>query len=73
MNKQRLQELAGITPTATQLAGLITKAIDSIDKNLSYSDFAEAVAIILERDYGKHNYEPFIEKLKEELLTNTED
>lgn len=67
MNKQRLQELAGITPSSTQLAGLITKAIDSIDNNLSYEDFAAAVAHVLIQDYGKHNYAPFIESLKKNL------
>ncbi len=71
MNKQRLQEIAGITPASQQLAGLITKAIDSIDENLSYTDFAEAVAYILKQDYGSHNYEPFIQVLKQEL--NVED
>lgn len=73
MNKQRLQELAGITPSSTQLSGLITKAIDSIESNLSYEDFAAAVAHVLIQDYGKHNYAPFIDALSENLKNNLED
>lgn len=67
MNKQRLQEIAGITPASKQLAGLINKSIDSIDENLSYTDFAEAIAYILKQNYGSHNYEPFIDVLKNNL------
>ena len=71
MNKKRLQEIAGITPTSTKLAGLISQAINQVDENLSYSDFAEAVAYILKQDYGSHNFEPFIRTLQAELGDGT--
>ena len=67
MDKQRLQEIAGITPASQKLTGLINKAIDSIDENLSYIDLADAVAKILEQNYGTHNCEPFVEILKTKL------
>lgn len=71
MNKQRLQEIAGITPTSRTLAGLINKAIDSVDQNLSCKDLAEAVAYILKQNYGSHNFEPFIQTLQAELGDGT--
>lgn len=71
MNKKRLQEIAGITPTSTKLAGLIIQAINQVDENLSYSDFAEAVAYILKQNYGSHNYEPFIRTLQAEIGDGT--
>lgn len=67
MDKQRLQELAGITPTSQKLAELIQKDINSVDENLSINDLAKAVAYILKNDYGSHNYESFLEELKIEL------
>jgi len=71
MYKQRLQELAGITPTSQKLAELIQKDINSVDENLSVDDLAKAVAYILKQDYGTHNYKSFIEVLNSEL--NIED
>ncbi len=67
MDKQRLQELAGITPTSQKLAELIQKDINSVDENLSINDLAKAVAYILKNDYGSHNYEKFIGTLKSNL------
>lgn len=72
MNKQRLQEIAGITPASRTLAGLINKAINSVDQNLSYKDFAEAVAYILKQNYGSHNFDPFMDILKQELNIENE-
>jgi len=45
----------------------ISDAIIKIDDNLSYEDFAIAVAEVLKNDYGQHNFEPFLEVLKKEL------
>jgi len=39
----------------------------TIEDNTSYEDFAVAVANTLKNDYGQHNFEPFLTKLKEEL------
>ena len=38
-----------------------------IEENESVHSFARKVAEVLIRDYGEHNYEPFIKTLKEEL------
>lgn len=50
-----------------KLAVEIDNAIIKIDDSMSYTDFAAAVAKVLEESYGTHNYEPFIEALKNEL------
>ena len=42
-------------------------AIESVDENLSYKDFALAVAAILKDEYGSHNFAPFMEVLHAEL------
>jgi len=49
------------------LSVLIKDSISKIDDNLSYEDFAIAVANVIKDDYGTHNYKPFLDKLKEEL------
>lgn len=49
------------------LAKEIDKAMIKIDDSMSYKDFADAVATILRDEYGKHNYMPFIEELKNKL------
>jgi hypothetical protein len=70
-NKNRyLVEAGEGTSQANELAKLINSAIDSIDDNLSYKDFAMAVAIILKDEYGSHNFEPFMGVLHGELGMN---
>jgi len=49
------------------LAKEINKAMIRIVGEMSYKDFAAAVATILRDEYGKHNYMPFIEELKKQL------
>ena len=49
------------------LAKDINYAMIKIDDSMSYKDFADAVATILRDEYGKHNYMPFIEELKNKL------
>ena len=67
-NRQRyLAEVEGEVSDAKKLAELINNAIDSIDDNLSYKDFANAVAIILKSEYGSHNFNPFMEALHSSL------
>ncbi len=67
-NKQRyLAEANLLESTADLAASAINGAIDSVDKNLSYIDFALAVAKILKEEYGSQNFGPFIKILQAEL------
>ena len=67
-NKQRYLAEAGILEnTANQTATVISKAIETVDENLSYKDFALAVAKILKDEYGSQNFDPFMEVLHAEL------
>lgn len=45
---------------------------NALGEDLSYEDFAIAVAEVLKNDYGQHNFEPFLEVLKKELKNNEE-
>ena len=49
------------------LAKAISKSIMKINESMSYKDFALAVGQILRDDYGKHNFEPFMEVLNDDL------
>jgi len=67
-NKRRYLAEAGLLEsTAEQTATVINKAIETVDKNLSYKDFALAVAKILKDEYGSQNFSPFMEVLHSEL------
>jgi hypothetical protein len=67
-NKQRYLAEAGLLEsTADQTATVISKAIETVDENLSYKDFALAVAKILKDEYGSQNFDPFMEVLYAEL------
>lgn len=67
-NKQRYLAEAGLLESiADQTATVISKAIETVDKNLSYKDFALAVAKILKDEYGSQNFDPFMEVLHAEL------
>ena len=50
-----------------KLAMGIYKAIDAIDPNLNYRDFASAVATVIKNEYGTHNIEPFMKELHSHL------
>jgi len=50
-----------------KLAMGIYKAIDNIDPNLNYRDFASAVATVIKNEYGTHNIEPFMKELHSHL------
>lgn len=52
---------------ADQLAPKINDAISSIDDSMSYKDFTQAVAKVLEEEYGTHNYKPFLQELVNNL------
>ena len=49
------------------LEQLLDKAIRIVDEDLNVKDFAVSVVGILENNYGEHNYELFLETLKNEL------
>ena len=49
------------------LSNSISQAIENIDPNMSYIDFAIAVADIIKNSYGSHNIEPFMKVLHKEL------
>lgn len=49
------------------LANRITQAIKKIDPNMSYVDFAKAVADVVKNDYGSHNIESFMNILQSEF------
>ena len=52
---------------AQDAAKAINDAIETVDENLSYKDFAIAIAAILKDEYGSHNFSPFMEVLHAEL------
>ena len=67
-NKKRYLTEAGLLEsTADQTATVISKAIETVDKNLSYKDFALSVAKILKDEYGSQNFNPFMDILHAEL------
>ena len=67
-NKQRYLAEAGLLENISdKTATVISKAIETVDKNLSYKDFALAVAKILKDEYGSQNFNPFMDVLHIEL------
>lgn len=52
---------------AAETTKAIDSAIASVDENLSYKDFAIAVAAILKDEYGSQNFNPFMKVLHAEL------
>lgn len=59
-----------IEENAQAAAKAINDAIETVDENLSYKDFALAVAAILKDEYGSHNFGPFMKVLHSELGMN---
>ena len=51
----------------TLLVNEINLAIEKIDESLSCEDFAKAIAIILEDNYGQHNYNKFLKTLNNKI------
>jgi hypothetical protein len=54
------------------LSSEIKQAIAKVDPNMSYVDFAVAVANVIKDDYGNDNIEPFMKVLHKELGLNDE-
>lgn len=46
-----------------KLVPLINNAIDQVDKNLNYKDFAQAIAMVIKDEYGSHLIGPFMDEL----------
>lgn len=67
LHRKRLAEEELLQETLEPLISKINTAIAEFDENLSYKDLAVAVATILKKDYGSHNFEPFLETLTNSL------
>jgi len=52
---------------SSKLATRLDDLISSIDKDMPYKDFANAVALVLSDQYGSHNYKPFVKQLEQTL------
>ena len=68
---KRMQKLAGVLNESEQsdeLSKEIDKSMLKIDDNMSYVDFAHAVANILKSEYGSHLYDKFIDELKSKMI-----
>ena len=68
---KRMQKIAGILKESAQsdeLSKEIDKSMLKIDDNMSYVDFAHAVANILKSEYGSHLYDKFIDELKSKIV-----
>jgi hypothetical protein len=53
--------------SGNRLAMGINSAIEAIDPNLNYTDFAQAVAEVIKDEYGTHIIEPFMKELHSHL------
>ena len=55
---------------AQSAAQAIDTAMNSVDENMSYKDFAKAISIIMLDQYGSHNIDPFMKDLHKHLGMN---
>jgi hypothetical protein len=53
--------------TFNNLKNEIIKVVEKYDESLSIHDFAKLIGIILEEDYGSHNYNVFFKEIKKYL------
>ena len=70
LKDQYLNEAGLSSSKAQSLAKAIDMAMVEIDESMSYRDFAIAVAIVLNEEYGSHNFGKFMEVLHAELGMN---
>jgi len=49
------------------VAKAINNAIEQIDPDMNYRDFAAGVAEVLKNEYGSHNFKPFMKELHSHL------
>lgn len=52
---------------AKRLAEKIVEEINKIDDSLSVKTLANAIAIVINDEYGNHNAEPFLNQLKTKI------
>ena len=67
MLDQYLAEAGLDTPKAKKLAKAINIAMEEIDSEMSYKDFAMAVADVLKNEYGSHVFDMWMGVLHSEL------
>lgn len=60
-------KLTDIILQESQVAAAINSAINQIDPNLGYKEFAIGVAEIIKDEYGSHLVSPFMEVLHKHL------
>jgi hypothetical protein len=73
LKKQYINEAKLETPKSQALTKAINDAMDEIDSEMSYTDFAVAVANILKKDYGTYASKLFIDALNSELNINDDN
>ena len=66
-NTNTFNQFVNESKKSDDLAKAIDKAMIKIDDSMSYKDFALAVGKILKEEYGKHNFEGFMEVLHNDL------
>jgi|TARA_R110002153_G_C12968099_1_gene460861 hypothetical protein len=67
MRKQYITEAGLDSPTSKKLADAMNSAMEEIDSEMSYKDFAIAVADVLKNEYGEHVYDMWMGVLHSEL------
>mgnify|MGYP003637943098 FL=1 len=67
MKKQYLAEAGLDTPVSKKLAKAMNVAMEEIDSEMSYKDFAIAVADVLKNEYGSHVFDMWMGVLHSEL------
>jgi hypothetical protein len=66
-NLSTFENFVNESTKSTDLYWRITDAINMVDENLDYKDFAAAVAKVMDEEYGSHNFKPFMDELKKLL------
>jgi hypothetical protein len=64
---KKFEEFINESKDSDSLATAIDKAIIKIDDSMGYKDFALAVGKVLREEYGKHNFDNFMNVLSKDL------
>jgi len=67
MRKQYITEAGLDSSTSKKLADAMNSAMEEIDSEMSYKDFAVAVADVLKSEYGEHVFDMWMDVLHSEL------
>ncbi len=67
MRKQYITEAGLDSSTSKKLADAMNSAMEEIDSEMSYKDFAVAVADVLKNEYGEHVFDMWMDVLHSEL------